>query len=392
MVTAQFDTLSNEELRNVVGKKWSTYPDCIGAFVAEMDFGTAPEIQQALREVVDEGFFGYVRDADVEAMRVACANWYRTEYGWNIPVDRVRSLADVIMGLRAAITEFSPPGARVIVPTPAYMPFLSVPVRLGREIIEVPMVVANGRWEFDFESIDAAFAGSANGGLLALCNPCNPVGRVFSREELLKLGGIVAKHGGRVFADEIHAPLLYPGQHHIPYASISETTASHTLTAVSASKAWNLAGLKSAQLILSNDIDAERWREAGFLIEHGASTIGVIANAAAYASGKPWLDDVIDYLDGNRGLLGDLLAEHLPRVGYIKPEGTYLAWLDFRDYPLPDDLAEFFRDEAKVAVVDGKACGAIGEGFVRFNIAMSSDTLHQAIRQMASAVNAAASS
>ena len=150
-----------------------------------------------------------------------------------------------------------------------------------------------------------------------------------------------------------------PGSKHLPYASISGTTASHTITALSASKAWNLAGLKCAQLILSNDADAGHWNEVGQFIGHGASIVGIIANCVAYAEGKPWLDEVIAYLDGNRKL-GDLLAEHLPEVRYIQPEGTYLAWLDFRSYTLPEDLGTFFREEAKVAVVDGPACGEAG--------------------------------
>lgn len=386
MHTAEFESLSDAHLRTVVGVKWSMYPDCIGAFVAEMDYGTSPNVQHALRHIVDDGFFGYLGEEHAQQMREACAAWYLNESGWGVPVERIRALPDVIKGLEVAIEYFSPPGAPVLVPTPAYMPFLSLPAKLGRELVEIPMVVRNGRWEFDYDAIDAAFAATGKSGLLILCNPCNPLGRVYERAELERLSEVVDKHGGRVFSDEIHSPLLYPGHRHIPYASISETAANHTVTSTSASKAWNLAGLKCAQLVLSNDADAELWKSVGFLSEHGASTIGVIANAAAFGGGKPWLQEVIGYLDGNRQLLGNLLAEHLPQVGYIQPEGTYLTWLDFRAYDLPGDLAAFFRDEAKVAVVNGRACGEAGQGFIRFNIAMSRDTLVRAVRQMAAAV------
>lgn len=390
MVTTHLDTPSVERLRTVVGVKWSKYPDCIGAWVAEMDFATAPVIQDTLRKVVDEGFFGYRRDSDVLSMQEAVSNWYEREYNWSIPVERVRPMPDVLAGLAAAMT-VTPPGAKVIVPTPAYMPFLIFPKLYRREHVEVPMLNDNGSWAYDYDAIDAAFASSPKGSLLVLCNPCNPIGRVFRSEELESIQSIVDRHGGRVFSDEIHAPIVYPGNHHIPYASISEVSAGHTITAVSASKAWNLAGLKCAQLLLSNEADEQHWTDVGLVTEHGTSTIGVIANIAAFAEGKPWLNEVMTYLDQNRLLLGDLLERHLPRVRYTPPEGTYLAWLDFSAYDLPDDLACYFRDEAKVAIVDGSACGEDGCGFVRLNIAMSNQLLEQSIEQMAAAVNAYAS-
>jgi cystathionine beta-lyase len=210
---------------------------------------------------------------------------------------------------------------------------------------------------------------------------------VYDRDELLRVSEIVERHGGRVFSDEIHAPLVYPGKTHTPYASVSDAAASHTITATSASKAWNLAGLKTAQIILSSDADAKHWNEspAGFMYEHGASVIGVIANAVAYREGKPWLTDVIDYLDGNRKLLGELLSQLMPEAVYHAPEGTYLAWIDLNAYDLPSDVDLFYRTRAKVALVNGDACGNVGEGHARFNFAMSRSMLEQAVTQMAAA-------
>lgn len=383
MHATEFGTLTIEQLRTVVGKKWTTYDDCIGAFVAEADFGTAPVIKDALREVVDAGFFGYLPDAHKDKMLSATADWYRNEYGWDVPVERIHPLPDVIKGFEAALMEFSKPGSKVIVPTPAYMPFVMLPKIWGREHIEVPSVTRNGREEFDYDAIDSAFA--AGGGLLIICNPQNPTGRVYDREELLKVSEIVERHGGRVFSDEIHGPITYPGTKHVPYASVSDAAASHTITAASASKAWNLAGLKAAQIILSNEEDAKRWSESHlhFMYGHGASTVGVIANAVAYRSGKPWLTDVIDYLDGNRKMLGEMLSELMPEARYHAPEGTYLAWIDLNGYDLPSDVDLFYRTRAKVAMVNGEACGKAGEGFARFNFAMSRTMLEQAVTQMA---------
>ncbi len=307
----------------------------LGAFVAEMDFGTAPAVEEALREVIARQDFGYLPPSAARQMAEACAAWLADQHGWAVDPDRIRPLPDVIKGLEAAITLFSRPGSPVILPTPAYMPFLSVPPLLGREIIQVPMTTAGGQAVLDTGGIDAAFR--AGGHLLILCNPCNPVGRVYTRAELAGVSEVVERHGGRVFADEIHAPLTYPGHAHVPYASLSEVTAGHTLTSTSASKGWNLPGLKCAQLILSNEADREVWAKSGGLIEHGASTPGVHANIAAFTAGRDWLTEVVDYLDGSRMMLGNLLAEFLPGVRYQTPEGTYLAWLDCRDLGLGDN-------------------------------------------------------
>lgn len=386
MNASEFDSISTDFLETIAGVKWSTYPGCVGAWVAEMDFGTAPAIKDELRKIVDDGFFGYLPASALSRMQQACAEWYSSHCGWQVPTERVRAVPDVIEAMLAAINDFSVPGSTVIVPTPAYMPFLFIPQKLGREVVEVPCLHQNGRWELDLDGIDAAFADG--GGLFINCNPHNPLGRVYERDELLALAAIVEKHQGRVFSDEIHAPITYPGHTHIPYASVSDVAASHTITATSASKAWNLAGLKCAQLILSNDVDAATWKEHGGLVEHGASTFGVIANAAAFGSGQPWLDEVITYLDGNRRLLGEMLETLLPEVSYAMPQGTYLAWLDFRGAGIGDEVDTFFRENAKVAIVNGRACGDIGVGQVRLNFAMSRSLLEQTITNIATAVHA----
>jgi cystathionine beta-lyase len=266
------------------------------------------------------------------------------------------------------------------------MPFLLVPPRLGRQIIQVPMVPAEaGRFVLDLDGIDAAF--KAGGQLLILCNPCNPVGRVYTRDELSALAEVVDRNGGRVFADEIHAPLVYPGGKHIPYAGISGQAATQAVTATAASKGWNLPGLKCAQLILTNDADAATWAENGFMFEHGASTPGVRASTAAYRAGGGWLADVVGYLDGSRELLAGLLDEQLPAIGYRPPEGTYLAWLDCRDLGIDDSPAEFFLAKARVLLTDGAACGDAGRGHVRLNFATPRPILTEIVRRMAEAVN-----
>lgn len=382
--STEFDAIEIAHLREVGSVKWSTHPEALGAFIAEMDFPPAPVITQALHEAVDVGLFGYLPDALADDLSHACADWSSSVYGWDIPPERVRPLADVIAGLQAAIEHFSRPGSPVILPTPAYMPFLTVPPAAGRDVIQVPMARDGGRYVYDLDDLDAAFR--AGGNLLILCNPHNPIGRVLHREEMEQIAEVVDRHGGRVFSDEIHAPLVFGEHRHLPYASTSEVAGGHTITAASASKAWNLPGMKCAQLIVSNEADAATWARVGHSFEHGAANLGVIATIAAFTQGRPWLQDVLGYLDGNRQLLRDLLAEHLPEVGYRPPEGTYLAWLDLRELGLGDQPAQFLRTGAGVAVTDGTACGQAGAGFVRLNFATSRPILTQMVQQIAAAV------
>ena len=380
MTAAEFDRIDVGTLRRAGSLKWSMHPEAIGAFVAEMDFGTAPPVTAALHAAVDAGAFGYLPAATAERMSAAYAAWSRDRYGWAVdPVD-VRPVADVVAALRLAIEHFTAPGTPVVLPTPAYMPFVSVPPRLGRAVVEVPLTADH---RYDLAALAAAF--EAGGSLLVLCNPHNPVGRVLAADEMLAIADVVDRYGGRVFSDEIHAPLVFDGVAHVPYASLSGVTAAHTLTATSASKAWNLPGLKCAQVVLSNDADRETWAGIGPLAEHGAATLGVIANTAAYEQGGPWLAEVLAYLDGNRRLLAQLVAELLPGVGYTPPEGTYLAWLDFRATG-PADPAPYFLEKAGVAMTDGALCGEAGRGFGRFTFALPRPVLREAVERIAAAM------
>ncbi|MEN0023826.1 MAG: aminotransferase class I/II-fold pyridoxal phosphate-dependent enzyme [Microbacterium sp.] len=383
-LAASFDAIDVEHLRRIGGLKWSTFPDAVGAFVAEMDFGVAPGISRAVHAAVDQGLFGYLPSSVSDEMSQAAAEWMRDVYGWVVPASDIHPIADVIQGLKLAMEHFSRPGAPIIVPTPAYMPFLTVPLAAGREVIQVPMIVTEGRYTLDLDGIDAAFRAGAD--LLVLCNPYNPVGRVFDRDELVAVGDVVARHGGRVFSDEIHAPLVYAPGAHTPYASVSPVTAGHTVTATSASKAWNLPGLKTAQLILTNDADRAIWEPIGPIESHGASNLGVIANTAAYRDDRAWLADVVQYLDDNRRFLGEALAARIPEIAYRAPEGTYIGWLDARALDLGPTPADFFREQAGVALTDGSATGAAGVGFMRFVFATSRPIIEQAVDRMAEAL------
>lgn len=380
-----FDALTAEGLRASGALKWNAFPDCIGAFVAEMDFGIAPEVTAAVRAALDRGQVGYLDDGLVLALAEACSDWHASQYGWQPDPARIQPLPDVLTGLELALRHLLPPATKVVLPTPNYMPFLPLLRMLGHEAVQVPMLHTPAGWEFDFDALDAAFAAGA--GLAILCNPHNPLGRVFRRDELERFSRIAGRHGVRVFCDEIHAPLTFAPHRHVPYASLGDEAAHQAITATSASKGWNLAGLKCAQIILSNDDDLAIWRSMHPLAGHATSTPGVIANTAAYRHGKPWLESVLAYLQGNRDLLGATLTERLPGLGYLPPEGTYLAWLDCRGLVLEAPPKLLFR-RAGVALTDGAECGDAGTGFVRFNFALPRPILREALDRMARAIEA----
>jgi cystathionine beta-lyase len=389
-VTASFrqaiDATTAEMLRARGSVKWTAPgPDGFGAAVAEMDFGAAPPIIDALERLSADASFGYLPPSLAAELAEACAEFEHRRYGWDVDPALIHPVPDVIRALELTITFFSRPGSPVILPTPAYMPFLSVPVALGRDIIQVQIVDR----QLDFDSIEDAFR--AGGHLLIFCNPHNPLGVVFSQEEMTELTDIVDRHGGRVFADEIHAPLVYPGGRHIPYAGTSATAAAHTVTATSASKAWNLPGLKCGQVILSNAADQESWDRMGTFAARGASNPGVAANIAAYRHGEPWLAEVVSYLDESRRQLADLLGRHLPDVGYRPPDGTYLAWLDCTAMNLPDSPGTLVTDRGHITVVDGPAFGAGGAGAFRFNVATPQPILAELVERMGAVLGQARS-
>jgi cysteine-S-conjugate beta-lyase len=385
---AAIDGTTAEMLRERGSFKWTAPgPGGFGAAVAEMDFGAAPAIIEAVTKLSADAAFGYLPPSLAEDMSAACAEFEQRMFGWRVDAGSIHPVPDVIKALEIAITHFSRPGSPIILPTPAYMPFLIVPGQLGREIIQVRMHDDDGFFTFDFDAIEDAFR--AGGHLIVFCSPYNPLGRVFTVEEMTQLTDVVDRHGGRVFADEVHSPLVYPGQWHIPYASTSDTAAAHTLTATSASKAWNLPGLKCAQVILSNEPDRQQWEGMGQFSSRGASNAGVVANTAAFRYGEAWLGEALAYLDESRKLLADLLGRHLPQVRYRPPDGTYLAWLDCTAMDLDGSPGELITERGHVTVVDGPAFGDGGAGSFRFNFATPQPVIAEMIERIASVLSSA---
>jgi cystathionine beta-lyase len=377
----RFEAITADDLRRQGGLKWTTYPDTLAAWVAEMDFGVAPPIAQALHEAIDVTNFGYLPRSMRDSMATACSSWLDRDFGWTVPAEQIRPIADVLTAYEHALTSFAPADRpAVIVPTPAYAPFLTMPRSQGRRVIEVPLIKEGDRYILDLDALDAAFG--AGGGLLVLCDPHNPTGTVYTEAEHLAVAEVVARHGGRVFSDQIHAPIVYGDSKHVPYASVSETAAGHTLSAISAAKGWNLPGLKAAQLILSNEDDVLTWGRVGLHAEHGASNLGVIAATAAYSAGGQWIEGIRDYLLRNRDHLLGRLSEELPLVGTNRGQGTYFAWLDLRAFGLGSSPVDTVRERAAVTLTDGATCGEAGQGFLRLNYATPRPILDQIVDRL----------
>ncbi|SJM61741.1 MalY/PatB family protein [Gulosibacter sp. 10] len=386
MTFEDFERLTVEDLRARGGSKWVAYPEAIGSFIAESDFGTAPAVQAAVEARVRDSAFGYSTKGEKDEAAAALERWARDRYGWELESAQIGILPEVLTSLELTLEHFSRPGSAVVVPTPAYMPFFTLLRDHGREIVETPLLREADGWEFDYAAIERAFAAGA--GLLVLVNPANPTGAVFSREQLLPLVEIVDRYGGRVWADEIHAPIVYDGRGFAPYASLSETAAAHTVTATSASKGWNIPGLKCSQIVLTNPEDAKAWRRAGRWPSHTTGYLGVFATIAAYDEGREWLDGLVAHLQGSRDLLGELVADRLPRAGYVPPQGTYLGLLDLREYGVQGDLQQFFLREAGVAATDGRQCGRDFRGFLRLNFATPRAVLEETVDRIARALPA----
>ncbi len=377
-----FDTLRESDLRRRQSAKWKAYSDDIlPAWVAEMDFPVAAPIQRVLRAAIEEHDLGY---ADPRGLGEVTAPWAKETWGWAIAESDVHVVADVVTGIGEVLRVATAPGDGVVIEPPVYHPFFSVPEHAGRKVVEVPLLFHGGAWAPDLEGIERAYAAGARVHLL--CSPHNPTGMVYSEAELARLGELATRHGVLVIADEIHAPLTLPGAQHRPMPSVSRAAAECSIVMTSASKSWNLAGLKAAMMIACGERGRAELAKLPAATPYHAGHLGILATRAALREGGPWLAQTVAILDRNRHLLGELLSEHLPAVRYLPPRAGYLAWLDCRELGLGPDPARAFLQRGKVALSAGAQFGKQGEGFARLNLATSAGLLEEAVRRMARAL------
>lgn len=381
----QLDDLDVPLLRQRSGEKWALYPeDVLPLWVADMDFPVATPIQRLIQRGLDLGDLGYPMHPRPTRLPSVFARRAEERFGWSVEARRVELITDVVQGLYVALQQFTAEGEGVVVQTPIYPPFLAAVREMRRTLVENPLVVADGGYSVDLDGLRDVIDERTR--VILLCNPHNPSGRVFRREELEGIAGVALARDLVVVSDEIHADLVFQGSRHIPFASLSPEIEARTITLSSASKPFNIAGLRCAVAIFGSDELQKRFLGCPRHLRGGLGGLGIAASEVAWRHCQPWLDEVLAYLDANRQLLADFTAAQLPGVRHFRPEATYLAWLDCREAGLEPSPYQFFLSRAKLALSDGAAFGSPGRGFVRLNFATSRRILSEALERMAEAL------
>ena len=377
-----FEDLNLDRLRRRQSEKWRAHPpDVLPAFVAEMDYDLAEPVLAALRAAIDLGDCGYAMPA---GLGETFARFAEARHGWTVDPGRVHLVPDVMAGVDVILRLATEPGDGVVINTPVYPPFFEHLTGAHRRVVEVPLIRVDGRWELDFAGLETAFAAGARGYLL--CNPHNPTGRVFSAADLGRIASLAEQYGVFVLSDEIHASLTLPGARHTPFVSLGGVAAEQGVTLASASKAFNIAGLKGAVAVAGSASGQRLLTRLPSSCQFGAGLFGVLASLAAWSAGDEWLDALVAQLDHARTEFGRLLRQRLPEAGYVPPEASFLAWVDCARLGLGPEPAEVFLDRGRVAVGRGLNFGPPGDGFVRVTIGTSSALLADIVDRMAAAV------
>ena len=380
------DDLDVKSLQSRVTEKWNTYPgDTLAAWVAEMDFPVAEPIRRVLKRAVDHSDIGYPIEPRATGIVEAFAERMETRFDWSVEPRRVEVLSEVVQGLYIALLSYAAPNEGAVVQTPIYPPFLQSVEETGRRLVENRLLETPDGYEIDFDRLRADADASTR--VFLLCNPHNPSGRVFTRKELETLAELACERDWVVVTDEIHGDLVFPGNEFIPFGSLSPEVAKRTLTLTSASKAFNIPGLRCAvahfgSRELHDQFNAAHPRH----VRGGIGTLGLYASIAAWRYSQPWLDQVVPLLDSNRRLLAQYLDTHIPQIVHRIPQATYLAWLDCRALELAPNPAAFFLEKGRVALSTGGLFGTGFEGYVRLNFATSAAILEQVLDRMRQAL------
>jgi len=373
-----FEDLDLAALRRRRSHKWTRYPlQVLPAFVAEMDFPVALPVRTALETALRDDDFGY---AEPIGLAEAFVGFTGQRFGWEPPAERVLAVPDVMAGVAQTLRATTRPGDGVVINPPVYPPFFSTVRQAERTVVPVPLVCRDGRPAIDLDGLERAFAAGARAYLL--CSPHNPTGTVVPQAKLRAVAELATAYDVTVISDEIHAALTLDGAAHVPYGSVSEAG----VTLMSASKAFNIAGLKAAVLVPNSAAELERLALPEET-KYGCGHLGVLTATVAFREGHSWLDALLTHLAGNRTLLAELLAEHLPTVRWVPQQAGYLAWLDCRELGLGDDPAATFLERGAVALSSGPTFGEReGAGHVRLNLGTSRALLTEVVKRMAWAV------
>lgn len=388
MTNYDFDTIIPR--RGTDSGKWGKYnADVLPMWVADMDIRSPEPVIRALHERVEHGVFGYPLGSDGDPhenmeMRQVIVERLARLYGWQVLPEELVFIPGVVTGFNLACHMVAAPQAGVLVKTPVYHPILHAPEYVGMLRQEAQLINHDLHYSIDFEAFKSAI--TAQTCLFILCNPHNPVGRVYTHEELVRLAEICLRKGILICSDEIHADLVYSPHRHIPLASLDPQIARQTITLMAPSKTYNLPGLKFSYAVIQNPELRKQYQRAGRGLVGWINILGWTAALAAYREGQDWLDQLLVYLQANRDYLADYLRREIPGVAMREPEGTYLAWLDCRQAGIPGNPCEFFLGKARVAFNDGKIFGSGGEGFVRLNFGCPRSILVEALERMKTAL------
>ncbi len=373
---------SLSQLRKRRSAKWRTFDkDVLPLPVAEMDYPIAKPIQEVLFDMIKRSDVGY--GGVIPELPKAFAKFAKRKWKWEIDPTQFRLATDVGVAGVEVIRLFTNPGDKVVINSPVYHNFYHWLKETKCEVSDVPLIKQGEDYVLDTEGLARAFAEGAK--VYLMCHPHNPVGHVFSRVELLEISKLAKQYGVVVISDEIHAPLTFKETVFIPYLSLNDDARETGICITSASKTWNLAGLKCAQIITQDEKLNEKLKELPINVPWRASILGAWASQAAYEHGEKWLSAVLRNLDSNRKYLAKLLRKKLPKADYELPASTYLAWIDFTAYEI-ENPAKLFLEKGKVAVNDGKDFGPASAQFVRLNLATSKRILRKAVKRMAKAL------
>jgi len=380
---AVLDDLDLAVLQRRKSEKWHTYPpDVLPAWVAEMDFPVADPIRCVLQEAVDDWDVGYPVSPRDTGLPEVFAQRMSERFGWTVDPSRVEILSEVVQGLYLSLEAFAGKNEGAVVQTPIYAPFLRAVEETGRRLVENRLAVRGRDLEIDFDALRTGL--DADTRVLLLCNPHNPSGRVFRRAELEALAELAIAHDLVVVSDEIHCDLVYDGREHVPFATVAPEVAARTVTLNSASKAFNIAGLRCAVAHFgSPELQRRFARVVPRHVRGGIGILGLYASIAAWRDSQDWLDAVVPYLQANRDFLQRFVSEHLPEVVCHVPQGTYLAWLDCAGLGIVGSPAAHFLRRGRLAVSDGRQFGAGFEQHVRVNFATSRAILQQILERLA---------
>ena len=380
-----FDTLEADTLRQKACNKWQKHPDdVLPLWVADMDFPIAEPIKAALREYPSTDNFGYTPPEGLPGFKEAALERLQTRYGWTVTPEQLHPLNGIVTGLFLGVLACTTRAEQVIMQSPIYAPFMMAVKQTGRTPVYNRLVHDGEHYRIDFEELETLVTPATR--LFMLCNPQNPVGRVFTREELEKLADFALRHRLWVVSDELHSDLVYPGHEHIPFASLSDDIAQRTITLFGPTKTFNIAGLKTGFMVAQNEELLAHVKALALGLVGPPNVMGQAGAIAAYREGDAWLQDTLSYLEQNRAFVADFVKRELPQVKHTSPEGTYLAWLDFTALGL-DDVETFLLEEAKVALNDGAWFGPGGEGFARLNFATARPIVEDALTRIRDAVN-----